>query len=232
MLATTKPLPLASSNDSGERQTTGTGSAGLPQASGTMGPGSAGKDRGRAWEHERPLADPIGPRTACPAVFNVDSQGSLSGPAGSAAQAVKLLGHWIEWGSSSTLKLTELHLDLAPAVRSCRNSRLPRPLPSTPTPDLGCFPTAMARSATVTASNGASKRRDPANGTASAKGASTEGGAAVEAQLDEAARRDFFWTYTEEPHRTRRLAIIKAHPEVRSSPSPPPLSARPLEANG
>jgi sphingolipid delta-4 desaturase len=26
---------------------------------------------------------------------------------------------------------------------------------------------------------------------------------------------DFFWTYTEEPHRTRRLAIIKAHPEVR-----------------
>jgi hypothetical protein len=26
---------------------------------------------------------------------------------------------------------------------------------------------------------------------------------------------DFFWTYTEEPHRTRRMAIIKAHPEVR-----------------
>lgn len=25
----------------------------------------------------------------------------------------------------------------------------------------------------------------------------------------------FFWTYTEEPHRTRRQAIIKAHPEVR-----------------
>jgi len=25
---------------------------------------------------------------------------------------------------------------------------------------------------------------------------------------------DFFWTYTEEPHRTRRMAIIKAHPEV------------------
>lgn len=30
----------------------------------------------------------------------------------------------------------------------------------------------------------------------------------------EAKYRDFFWTYTEEPHRTRRLAIIKAHPEV------------------
>jgi sphingolipid 4-desaturase/C4-monooxygenase len=25
---------------------------------------------------------------------------------------------------------------------------------------------------------------------------------------------DFLWTYTEEPHRTRRQAIIKAHPEV------------------
>lgn len=24
----------------------------------------------------------------------------------------------------------------------------------------------------------------------------------------------FFWSYTEEPHRTRRHAIIKAHPEV------------------
>lgn len=24
----------------------------------------------------------------------------------------------------------------------------------------------------------------------------------------------FFWTYTEEPHRTRRQAIIKAYPEV------------------
>lgn len=26
--------------------------------------------------------------------------------------------------------------------------------------------------------------------------------------------KDFFWTYTEEPHRTRRIAIIKAHPEA------------------
>lgn len=26
--------------------------------------------------------------------------------------------------------------------------------------------------------------------------------------------QEFFWTYTEEPHRTRRMAIIKAHPEV------------------
>lgn len=27
-------------------------------------------------------------------------------------------------------------------------------------------------------------------------------------------KKDFFWTYTEEPHRTRRMAIIKKHPEV------------------
>jgi hypothetical protein len=27
---------------------------------------------------------------------------------------------------------------------------------------------------------------------------------------------NFFWAYTEEPHRTRRQAIIKAHPEVRT----------------
>lgn len=33
----------------------------------------------------------------------------------------------------------------------------------------------------------------------------------------EVKEHDFFWTYTEEPHRTRRQAIIKAHPEVPSS---------------
>lgn len=36
--------------------------------------------------------------------------------------------------------------------------------------------------------------------------------------------RDFYWTYTEEPHRTRRMAIIKAHPEVRLPLFIPPLS--------
>lgn len=28
----------------------------------------------------------------------------------------------------------------------------------------------------------------------------------------------FFWSYTEEPHRSRRMAIIKAHPEVIAAP--------------
>lgn len=35
----------------------------------------------------------------------------------------------------------------------------------------------------------------------------------------EVKEHDFFWTYTEEPHRTRRMAIIKAHPEVHISQS-------------
>ncbi|KAF2872293.1 fatty acid desaturase-domain-containing protein [Massariosphaeria phaeospora] len=34
----------------------------------------------------------------------------------------------------------------------------------------------------------------------------------------------FFWTYTEEPHRTRRMAIIKAHPEVTKLCGPEPLT--------
>ncbi|MCJ1416851.1 hypothetical protein MMC32_003190 [Xylographa parallela] len=34
----------------------------------------------------------------------------------------------------------------------------------------------------------------------------------------------FFWAYTEEPHRTRRQAIIKAHPEVTKLCGPEPLT--------
>ncbi|EME44421.1 hypothetical protein DOTSEDRAFT_72040 [Dothistroma septosporum NZE10] len=39
-----------------------------------------------------------------------------------------------------------------------------------------------------------------------------------------APQDDFFWTYTEEPHRTRRQAIIKAHPEVLKLCGPEPLT--------
>jgi sphingolipid delta-4 desaturase len=50
----------------------------------------------------------------------------------------------------------------------------------------------------------------------------------VEAILDapplEVREHDFFWTYTEEPHRTRRMAIIKAHPEVTKLCGPEPLT--------
>jgi hypothetical protein len=65
---------------------------------------------------------------------------------------------------------------------------------------------AMARSVTET-TNGTSKRKEPANGKANTSGN-------ADGEFDDAKYRDFFWTYTEEPHRTRRLAIIKAHPEV------------------
>ncbi|KAL1410088.1 sphingolipid delta-4 desaturase [Vanrija albida] len=36
---------------------------------------------------------------------------------------------------------------------------------------------------------------------------------------------DFVWMYTEEPHRSRRMAILKAHPEVRKLMGPTPYTA-------
>lgn len=45
------------------------------------------------------------------------------------------------------------------------------------------------------------------------------------AQHDPSSTEDhFFWTYTEEPHRTRRQAIIKAHPKVTKLCGPEPLT--------
>lgn len=52
----------------------------------------------------------------------------------------------------------------------------------------------------------------------------------VQTTLDETTARPslpedkFFWTYTEEPHRTRRQAIIKAHREVLQLCGPEPLT--------
>jgi sphingolipid delta-4 desaturase len=65
-------------------------------------------------------------------------------------------------------------------------------------------------SSTTTATKAPSRRKDVgANGAAAPM-------SSAEQEAIETKYRDFFWTYTEEPHRTRRLAIIKAHPEVRS----------------
>lgn len=45
------------------------------------------------------------------------------------------------------------------------------------------------------------------------------------AKQDQSSNDDeFLWTYTEEPHRTRRQAIIKAHPEVTKLCGPEPLT--------
>jgi sphingolipid 4-desaturase/C4-monooxygenase len=60
--------------------------------------------------------------------------------------------------------------------------------------------------------NGKSNGTVPADGHSASAAASADERAAIETKY-----RDFFWTYTEEPHRTRRLEIIKAHPEVRIS---------------
>ncbi|KAK0380866.1 fatty acid desaturase [Colletotrichum limetticola] len=46
----------------------------------------------------------------------------------------------------------------------------------------------------------------------------------TDAPTETPKEKDFFWTYTEEPHRTRRLAIIKAHPEVTKLCGPEPLT--------
>jgi sphingolipid 4-desaturase/C4-monooxygenase len=42
--------------------------------------------------------------------------------------------------------------------------------------------------------------------------------------FENAGHAQFFWTYTEEPHRSRRQAIIKAHPEVTKLCGPEPLT--------
>ncbi|KAL0942818.1 dihydroceramide delta(4)-desaturase [Colletotrichum truncatum] len=78
----------------------------------------------------------------------------------------------------------------------------------------------MASSAASTVTK--PSKRKAANGTAAGK-LTTD---ATDQQDSTSApkERDFFWTYTEEPHRTRRLAIIKAHPEVTKLCGPEPLT--------
>ncbi|EPE05353.1 dihydroceramide delta -desaturase [Ophiostoma piceae UAMH 11346] len=74
--------------------------------------------------------------------------------------------------------------------------------------------TAPAPSATERKTNGTVKT-DSANNTDDADNTDVE---------TQPKYRDFFWTYTEEPHRSRRLAIIKAHPEVTKLCGPEPLT--------
>ena len=73
----------------------------------------------------------------------------------------------------------------------------------------------MAPSATASVATATKRQeRDNANGDAEAKLQADGGVSPAERESMEKKYKDFFWTYTEEPHRTRRLAIIKAHPEV------------------
>jgi len=80
----------------------------------------------------------------------------------------------------------------------------------------------MAPSATVAARTTSKSEKSSLNGKANGNAPANGNGAsaaadAVERDAIETKYRDFFWTYTEEPHRTRRLEIIKAHPEVNLS---------------
>lgn len=97
-------------------------------------------------------------------------------------------------------------------------------LPSTPSFSKSTLATVNSRplsiamaSSTTAVANGPARRKEPAS-TGTVNG-SANGTPSAEWKPDE--DRDFFWTYTEEPHRTRRLAIIKAHPEVSSTPIHP-----------
>ncbi|KUI72603.1 Dihydroceramide delta(4)-desaturase [Cytospora mali] len=82
----------------------------------------------------------------------------------------------------------------------------------------------MANAATTTTSAGAERRKG--NGKVPDAEIRLNGAAAAAAQTEKESdkKEDFFWTYTEEPHRTRRLAIIKAHPEVTKLCGPEPLT--------
>lgn len=46
----------------------------------------------------------------------------------------------------------------------------------------------------------------------------------VTKKVNETLERDFFWSYTEEPHRTRRQAIMSKYPEVSKLCGPEPLT--------
>ncbi|KAG5995943.1 hypothetical protein E4U43_002943 [Claviceps pusilla] len=69
---------------------------------------------------------------------------------------------------------------------------------------------------------------EPPNGSAAlaktSRNKTSPSPSAPEKQTTSDPKHDFFWTYTEEPHRTRRLAIIKAHPEITKLCGPEPLT--------
>ncbi|KAI1402040.1 sphingolipid delta4-desaturase [Hypoxylon fuscum] len=91
---------------------------------------------------------------------------------------------------------------------------------------------APSASSTTTSASEAPKLQNTIrlNGNGNGNGKSTGGDHAQDGSVVlrrdpiEVKYRDFFWTYTEEPHRTRRLQIIKAHPEVTKLCGPEPLT--------
>jgi len=83
-----------------------------------------------------------------------------------------------------------------------------------------------ASTSTVTTSSRSPKGKDSKNARLRVENTKEDkdGGEVERVEPLEVKEHDFFWTYTEEPHRTRRMAIIKAHPEVCLLPLPSPSS--------
>ena len=77
----------------------------------------------------------------------------------------------------------------------------------------------MAPSTTTVTRSAAKRKESLASGKLNGNGVAKVNGRLEQGEREaiETKYKDFFWTYTEEPHRTRRLAIIKAHPEVHQS---------------
>ncbi|APA12332.1 hypothetical protein SS1G_10642 [Sclerotinia sclerotiorum 1980 UF-70] len=87
------------------------------------------------------------------------------------------------------------------------------------------MPPVATSTITTSTSNGSENARSRVNGGGEAGGISGKNEEGSSSQIDiEVKEHDFFWTYTEEPHRSRRLAIIKAHPEVTKLCGPEPLT--------
>ncbi|KAJ8059830.1 hypothetical protein OCU04_011461 [Sclerotinia nivalis] len=87
------------------------------------------------------------------------------------------------------------------------------------------MPPVATSTITTSTSNGSGSPRLRVNGGGEGGGVSGKNEEGSPPQIDiDVKEHDFFWTYTEEPHRSRRLAIIKAHPEVTKLCGPEPLT--------
>ncbi|CAD6445161.1 a72da926-6c54-47be-b9cf-2c0a0d572fcd [Sclerotinia trifoliorum] len=87
------------------------------------------------------------------------------------------------------------------------------------------MPPVATSTITTSTSNGSESPRLRVNGGGGGGGISGKNEEGSPPQIDiDVKEHDFFWTYTEEPHRSRRLAIIKAHPDVTKLCGPEPLT--------
>jgi sphingolipid 4-desaturase/C4-monooxygenase len=79
------------------------------------------------------------------------------------------------------------------------------------------------RTKTITIATMAS-RTSTTTATKSKKATEKSSTAPLPEDVGDGGNSQFFWTYTEEPHRSRRQLIIKAHPEITKLCGPEPLT--------